>query len=188
MKTTPLPLDGVLLIELDLHGDERGFFIERFNVDRFRANGLPCEFVQDNHSRSRPGVIRGLHFQHTPAQGKLVGVTRGRVWDVVVDIRPNSTTFGQSYGTELTDMNGKLLWVPPGFAHGFCVLGDTPADMLYKVDAAYNQKGEAGILWNDPALDIEWPINEPIVSARDQTMPTFAEHRAAQTATFGHSR
>ncbi len=187
MKTTQVHLDGVLVIELDLHGDERGFFVERFNVDRFRSHGLPCEFVQDNHSRSSPGVLRGLHYQHTPAQGKLVGVTRGRVWDVVVDIRPDAATFGQSYGTELTDMNGKLVWVPPGFAHGFCVLGDTPADMLYKVDAAYNPKGEAGILWNDPALGIEWPIGDPTVSARDQTMPTFAEHRAAQAALGGRS-
>ena len=188
MKTTRLHLECVVLIELVLHGAERGFFIERFNVDRFRANGLPCEFVQDNHSRSSPGVLRGLHYQHTPAQGKLVGVTRGRVWDVVVDIRPHAPTFGQSYGTELTDMNGKLLWVPPGFAHGFCVLGDTPADMLYKVDTAYNPKGEAGILWNDPALGIEWPISDPTVSARDQTMPTFAEHLAAQTTTSERSR
>jgi dTDP-4-dehydrorhamnose 3,5-epimerase len=180
MTIFPAPLDGVLLIELDVHGDERGFFIERFNLDRFRAHGLPSAFVQDNHSRSAPGVLRGLHFQHTPPQSKLVGVTRGRVWDVVVDIRPGSATIGQSYEVELTDMNGKLLWVPAGFAHGFCVLGDTPADMLYKVDAPYSPNGEGGILWNDPDLGIDWPIREPVVSGRDQTMPTFAEHRAAQ--------
>ncbi len=179
MKATPLPLEGLLLIELDVHGDERGFFIERFNLTRFREIGLPVDFVQDNHSRSCPGVVRGLHYQRTPAQGKLVGVTRGRIWDVVVDIRPASTTCGQTCATELSDMNGRLLWVPPGFAHGFCVLGDTPADMLYKVNAPYNPDGEKGILWNDPALAIAWPISDPIVSRRDRVMPTWAEHCAA---------
>lgn len=180
MKITRLPLDGLLLIELDVHGDERGFFVERFSRARFRDHGLPCEFAQDNHSRSSPGVLRGLHYQHEPAQGKLVGVTRGRVWDVVVDIRPTSPTLGQHYSTELTDMNGRLLWVPPGFAHGFCVLGDTPADMLYKVDAPYNAAGEGGILWNDPGLGLTWPITNPLVSARDRTMPTFADQQAGQ--------
>jgi dTDP-4-dehydrorhamnose 3,5-epimerase len=182
MKITTLPLDGLLLIELDVHGDERGFFVERFSRDRFSAEGLPSEFVQDNHSRSSPGVLRGLHYQHEPAQGKLVGVARGRVWDVVVDIRAGSATLGQHYATELTDMNGKLLWVPSGFAHGFCVLGDTPADMLYKVDVPYNAKGEGGLLWNDRELGVTWPITDPLVSARDQTLPTFAMHRAGQAA------
>jgi dTDP-4-dehydrorhamnose 3,5-epimerase len=182
MKITRLPLDGLLLVELDVHGDRRGFFVERFNREHFRDHGLPCEFVQDNHSRSSPGVLRGLHYQHDPAQGKLVGVTRGQVWDVVVDIRPTSSTLGQHYATELTDMNGRLLWVPPGFAHGFCVLGDTPADMLYKVDAPYNAAGEGGILWNDSELAVAWPINDPVVSARDRTMPAFAEHQAANNA------
>ena len=138
MKVTRLELDGLLLIEIDVHGDERGFFVERFNIDRFRAQGLPADFVQDNHSRSRPGVVRGLHYQHTPAQGKLVGVTRGRIFDVVLDIRPDSPTYGQTESGELSDMNGRLLWIPSGFAHGFCVLGDTPADLLYKVDVPYN--------------------------------------------------
>ena len=180
MKVTRLELDGLLLIELDVHGDERGFFIERFNLERFRAAGLPTDFVQDNHSRSRPGVIRGLHYQHTPAQGKLVGVTWGRIFDVVLDIRPDSPTYGQTRSTELSDMDGRLLWVPRGFAHGFCVLDDTPADLLYKVDSPYSPDGESGILWNDPELAIAWPAHNPIVSARDQTMPTFAQHRLAQ--------
>ena len=179
MKVTRLELDGLLLIELDVHGDERGFFVERFNLERFRAEGLPSDFVQDNHSRSRPGVVRGLHYQHTPAQGKLVGVTKGRIFDVVLDIRPDSATYGQTSSTELSDMNGRLLWVPRGFAHGFCVLDDTPADLLYKVDAPYNPQGEGGIRWNDPALEIAWPVRDPIVSARDQAMPTLAEHRRA---------
>ena len=183
MKVTRLELDGLLLIEIDVHGDERGFFVERFNIDRFRAQGLPADFVQDNHSRSRPGVVRGLHYQHTPAQGKLVGVTRGRIFDVVLDIRPDSPTYGQTESGELSDINGRLLWVPSGFAHGFCVLGDTPADLLYKVDVPYNPDGEGGILWNDPDLAIAWPVQDPIVSARDQTMPTFAEHRLVQRPT-----
>ena len=182
MKVTRLTLDGLLLIELDVNGDERGFFVERFNLERFQAEGLPTHFVQDNHSRSRPGVVRGLHYQHTPAQGKLVGVTCGRIFDVVLDVRLDSTTYGQTHTTELSDMNGRLLWVPCGFAHGFCVLGDTPADLLYKVDAPYNPDGEDGILWNDPKLAIAWPAERPIVSARDQAMPTFAEHRRAQQA------
>jgi|TARA_B100002003_G_scaffold239346_1_gene258611 dTDP-4-dehydrorhamnose 3,5-epimerase len=176
MRVTRLDIDGLLLIELDVHGDERGFFVERFNLERFRAAGLPTDFVQDNHSRSRPGVVRGLHYQHTPAQGKLVGVTRGRIFDVVVDIRPDSPTFGQTHSTELSDMNGRLLWVPHGFAHGFCVLDDTPADLFYKADAPYNPDGEDGILWNDPALAIAWPVKDPIVSARDQAMRTLATH------------
>ena len=127
-------------------------------------------------------MVRGLHYQHTPAQGKLVGVTCGRIFDVVLDVRLDSTTYGQTHTTELSDMNGRLLWVPCGFAHGFCVLGDTPADLLYKVDAPYNPDGEDGILWNDPKLAIAWPAERPIVSARDQAMPTFAEHRRAQQA------
>jgi dTDP-4-dehydrorhamnose 3,5-epimerase len=180
MKVTRLEIGGLRLIELDVHGDERGFFVERFNLERFRAEGLPVDFVQDNHSRSRPGVVRGLHYQHTPTQGKLVGVTRGRIFDVAVDIRPDSPTYGQTASGELSDMNGRLLWVPHGFAHGFCVLGDTPADLLYKVNAPYSPDGEGGILWNDPELAIAWPVENPIVSARDQTMPTFAEHRLRQ--------
>ena len=186
MKTTQLKLDGLVLIELDVHGDERGFFIERFNRSQFRSGGLPVDFVQDNHSRSQPGVIRGLHYQHNPAQGKLVGVTCGRVWDVVLDIRPDSTTYGQTYTTELSDLNGTLLWVPPGFAHGFCVLGDTPADVLYKVDTPYNPANEGGILWNDPTLAIPWPIAAPIVSDRDQRMPTFREHEAVRNPLGGN--
>jgi dTDP-4-dehydrorhamnose 3,5-epimerase len=177
MHTTQLALDGLRLIELDVHGDERGFFIERFNLEKFQTEGLPSAFVQDNHSRSLPGVVRGLHYQHTPPQGKLVGVMRGLIWDVVVDIRPGSATFGESCSVELSDMNGRLLWVPPGFAHGFCVLDDTPADLLYKVDTPYNPDGEAGILWSDQTLNIPWPIRDPIVSTRDQAMPTFAAHR-----------
>lgn len=176
MKVTDLPLQGLKLIELRLHSDERGFFVERFNREKLRGSGLPEEFAQDNHSRSLPGVLRGLHFQARPAQGKLVGVTRGRIWDVAVDLRRDSATFGKHYAVELSDSNGKLLWIPPGFAHGFCVLGDEPADVLYKVDTPYSSESEGGILWSDPDLDIRWPIDQPIVSKRDADLPSFAAY------------
>src|SRR5690242_6720667 len=167
MQVVPTKLDGVKIVELKVHGDKRGFFVERFNHDRFKEAGLPTEFAQDNHSRSAPGVVRGLHFQHTPPQGKLVGCVRGSSYDVAVDVRPSSPTFGQHVGVELSDTNGKLLWVPAGFAHGFSVLGDGPADVMYKVTALYNAPGEQGILWNDPALGINWQVKNPILSERD---------------------
>jgi dTDP-4-dehydrorhamnose 3,5-epimerase len=179
MKVTHLGIEGVLLIELVVHHDGRGFFVERFQVERFREQGLPTELVQDNQNRSRPGVLRGLHYQHTPPQGKLVGVTRGRIWDVAVDIRADSPTFGRCVGAELSDENGRLLWIPPGFAHGFCVLGDEPADVLYKVDALYNPRGEGGIAWDDPDLAVPWPIDDPVISDRDRSLPGFAEYRAS---------
>lgn len=179
MQAIECPIEGLLLIELALHGDERGFFVERFNAEAFGEIGLPNKFVQDNHSRSAPGVLRGMHYQHNPEQGKLVGVTRGRVWDVAVDIRKESPTFGHYYGVELSDMNGLLFWMPPGFAHGFCVLGDEPADMLYKVTAPYNPLGEGGIRFDDEELDIRWPeVKSPIVSQRDQNQPAFREYAA----------
>lgn len=177
MKAVPLEISGLLLIELPVHGDQRGFFVERYREERFRDAGLPAHFIQDNHSRSSPGVLRGLHYQFDPPQGKLIGVVRGRIWDVAVDIRTDSPTFGRHVGFELSDMNGRLLWVPPGFAHGFCVLGDEPADVLYKVAAPYNPAGEGGIAWNDPELEVPWPITAPIVSARDETLPRFDRYK-----------
>lgn len=182
MKATPLELDGLLLVELEVHGDSRGFFTERFRQDRFNDLGILSNFVQDNHSRSAPGVLRGLHFQYDPPQGKLVGVTRGIIWDVAVDIRPGSPTCGRSLGVELSDINGRLLWIPPGFAHGFCVLGDESADVVYKVDAYYNPDGEAGLFWADPALAISWPVAEPQVSARDRELQSFGSYLAAPVA------
>ena len=182
MKVTPLALGGLLLVELDVHADERGFFVERFHLDRFRRHGLPTRFVQDNHSRSRPGVLRGLHFQRDPPMGKLVGALRGRVWDVVVDIRPGSPTFGRHFGTELSGESGRMLWVPPGFAHGMCVLGDEPADFFYKTDCAYDPAGEGGINWADPELAIGWPVQGPVVSERDRRLPSFADYRARALA------
>ncbi|HEU4390650.1 MAG TPA: dTDP-4-dehydrorhamnose 3,5-epimerase [Blastocatellia bacterium] len=178
MKVTRSDIEGLLVIDLDARRDERGFFVERFSQERFRANGLPTEFVQDNHSRSAPRVLRGLHFQHNPPQGKLIGVCRGRIWDVVVDIRPDSPTYGHTASFELVERKPQLLWVPAGFAHGFCVLGDEPADVLYKVDVSYNASGEGGILWNDPDLAIRWPLADPQISPRDQNLPRFAEYRA----------
>lgn len=173
------PLDGLLLIELKVLGDSRGFFVERFHAGKFAELGLPSHFVQDNHSRSAPRVLRGLHYQNDPAQGKLVGVIRGRVWDVAVDIRKNSPTFGRYYGVELSGDNGMLFWIPPGFAHGFCVLGDEPADMLYKVTAPYNAQGEGGIRFDDPRIGVRWPVTDPIISARDTALMSLDEYAAS---------
>ena len=175
MKVRKLDLEGLLVIELDVHRDDRGFFLERFHQDEFRKLNVPLEFKQDNHSRSAPRVLRGLHFQIDPPQGKLIGVTRGRIWDVAVDIRPDSQTFGKHLGIELNESNPQLLYMPPGFAHGFCVLGNEDADVFYKTSTTYNQKGEGGIRWDDPELDISWPIKEPLVSDRDQSLGSLAQ-------------
>jgi dTDP-4-dehydrorhamnose 3,5-epimerase len=175
MKLLPTPLPDLLLIQLDVHGDERGFFVERYHEEKLAALGLRERFVQDNHSRSAPGVVRGLHWQTAPPMGKLVGVTRGRIWDVAVDVRPGSPTRGKHFAVELSDLGGQLLWIPPGFAHGFCVLGSEPADLLYKCTALYNPQGEHGIRWDDPDLKIPWPVSSPTLSARDRALPSFAE-------------
>ncbi len=178
MQIIDCPIEGLKIVELKVFGDRRGFFVERFSEPKFAEMGLPTRFIQDNHSRSAPNVLRGLHYQKNPEQGKLVGVTRGRVWDVAVDIRPNSKTFGQYYGVELSDENGRLFWIPAGFAHGFCVLGDEPVDMQYKVTGVYNPSGEGGILWDDKEINIEWPINNPTVSDRDKALMSFAEYKS----------
>lgn len=172
------PMEGLKVVELKKFGDARGFFVERFHAERFKEAGLPYEFAQDNHSRSAPGVLRGLHFQMSPAQGKLVGVTRGCVWDVAVDIRPESPTFGQYYGVELSDENAQLLWIPPGFAHGFCVMGTEPVDMFYKVTGKYNPQGEGGIRFDDPEINIPWPLKNPTISERDTKLASFKEFKA----------
>ena len=177
-SVVPLEIEGLVLIQLALHGDERGFFTERFNLERFSEHLLPTSFVQDNHSRSAPGTLRGLHFQHSPPQGKLVGVTRGRILDVAVDIRLGSATYGKNVAVELSDVNGRLLWVPAGFAHGFCVVGNQPADVVYKVDSHYAVTGEGGIRWDDKQLAIKWPVMKPVVSDRDQNLATFADYTA----------
>lgn len=164
-------------MELNVLGDERGFFIERFHEEKFAKLGLPTHFLQDNHSRSGPNILRGLHYQFDQPQGKLVGVIRGKIWDVAVDVRPNSPTFGQSFGIELSDSNGTLLWVPPGFAHGFCTLDEPLTDVYYKVTSLYNAQGEGGIAWNDPELYVKWPTTTPQLSERDKNQQSFAQYK-----------
>lgn len=170
MKIIDTALPEVKRITLDVFRDARGFFTERYSETALAALGITERFVQDNHSRSLPGVVRGLHFQHAPMQGKLVGVVHGRILDVAVDVRPHSPRFGQHVAVELA-ADTELLWIPPGFAHGFCVLGDVPADVFYKVTAAYHAAGESGIRYDHVA----WPVETPILSDRDRALPTLAE-------------
>jgi dTDP-4-dehydrorhamnose 3,5-epimerase len=166
IKTTPLA--GLMVIEPRVFADSRGFFLETFQSARYRAAGLPVEWVQDNLSRSVRGTLRGLHYQRHHPQGKLVYVTSGAVWDVAVDVRRSSPTFGQWHAEELTDQNHRQMYLPPGFAHGFCVLSDT-ADFAYKCTDVYRPEDERTLLWNDPAVGIPWPSIEPrILSAKDQ--------------------
>lgn len=174
MKAIPTAIPEVMVIEPKVFGDVRGFFYESFNQAAFNAaTGTAFEFVQDNHSRSSKGVLRGLHYQLTPhAQGKLVRVVRGAVWDVAVDIRQNSATFGQWVGQELTEDNHKQFWIPPGFAHGFVVLSDS-ADFLYKTTNYYAPQSDRGLLWNDPDIGIAWPDlgMELLLSDKDHKQP-----------------
>jgi dTDP-4-dehydrorhamnose 3,5-epimerase len=181
VKILDTPLPGVLLLEPRVFRDDRGFFLETFNAARFAEHGLPSEFVQDNHSRSARHVLRGLHYQRRHPQGKLVSVVRGEIWDVAVDIRDGSPTFGRSFAMTLDEDSRRLLWIPPGFAHGFCVLSDG-ADVLYKCTALYDAADDRGIRWDDPALGIEWPIAEPILSAKDRALPSLAEAAGALPA------
>jgi len=167
-------LDGVVLLEPDVHGDERGFLVEIFSAPAWRELGVDVDFVQDNHSRSREGILRGLHFQTAPGQAKLVRCSRGRIWDVAVDLRPDSPTYGRWEGHELDDGLHRQLFVPAGFAHGFCVLSEI-ADVHYKLSSLYDPATEAGIAWDDPEVGVEWPIDEPQVSERDRTAPRLAE-------------
>ena len=172
---TPLP--GVLVLEPRVFRDERGFFLETFSTRESRGSGVPEVFVQDNHSRSSRGVLRGLHYQLNSPQGKLVHVARGAVFDVAVDIRTGSPHFGEWFGIELNDDNLKSLWVPPGFAHGFCVLSDF-ADVTYKCTDLYDGKDDRGIVWNDPRISIRWPTETPIVSQKDAGYEGLSESRA----------
>jgi dTDP-4-dehydrorhamnose 3,5-epimerase len=179
MKVTELQISGLKLLEIPIFRDNRGFFAERYNDKVFAGAGVPERLVQFNHSRSVPGVLRGLHFQREPMQGKLVSVVRGKIWDVAVDIRKGSPTFGKHVGVELNSEEGKLLWIPAGFAHGFCVLGDEPADVVYQVDNYFNQKADSGFRWDDRDVAICWPIQNPTLSARDLGLPSF--HSIAET-------
>ena len=176
MKVTPTAIDGVVILEPKVFGDERGFFLESFNQQAFnQAVGQDTCFVQDNHSRSARGVLRGLHGQREPhAQGKLVRVTQGSVFDVAVDVRPGSPTCGQWVGVELSGSNHRQLWLPPGLAHGFLVTSDS-ADFLYKTTAYYHPGAEFSIRWDDPTLAIAWPLSgiTPALSAKDAAAPLF---------------
>ena len=169
MKVIHSKLKGCVIIEPQVFGDERGFFLETFQAARYEQEaGIDLVFVQDNHSRSASRVLRGLHFQKTKPQGKLVRVVRGEVYDVALDIRKGSPTFGEWEGVILSEDNKKQFWVPPGFAHGFVVLSDT-ADFEYKCTDYYDPSDEGSILWSDPDLDISWPIADPLLSAKDQS-------------------
>ena len=156
MKVSECAIAGPLLIEPKVFGDDRGFFLESWNAQTFRDVGLDCAFVQDNHSRSSRGVLRGLHFQKPNPQGRLVRVINGAVWDVVVDLRRSSTTFGQWFGIELSAANKRIFWIPVGFAHGFLTLEDH-TDFLYKCTAPYTPENEHTLAWNDPTVGIDWP-------------------------------
>ena len=168
------PLSGVLLIEPRVFEDERGFFMETFNADDFANAGLPVTFVQDNHSRSSQNVLRGLHYQYPQWQGKLVRTILGEIFDVAVDIRRDSPTFGEWYGATLTDTNKQQLYIPPGFAHGFCVMSEF-ADVVYKCTTLYKPSDDAAVRWNDPEVGIDWPIENPLVSPKDAAAQTLQD-------------
>ena len=177
MKISHSKLEGCVIIEPRVFGDERGFFLETFQAVRYEQEaGIDLPFVQDNHSRSARGVLRGLHFQKTKPQGKLVRVVRGEVYDVAVDIRKGSATFGEWEGVTLSEDNKKQFWVPPGFAHGFVVLSDT-ADFEYKCTDYYDPSDEGCILWSDPDLDIPWPIANPVLSTKDESAKRLVDLR-----------
>ncbi len=174
MKATELSLPGLLLVESPVAEDERGRFFESWHQRKFRDIGIGDDFVQDNQSRSHRGVLRGLHAQLRVPQGKLVRVLEGEIFDVAVDIRPDSPTFGRSESVVLSAASLNQLWMPPGFAHGFYVLSDV-AEVFYKCTALYDPADEIGIRWNDPVLGIDWPLASPVLSAKDADLPTLAE-------------
>jgi dTDP-4-dehydrorhamnose 3,5-epimerase len=178
MNIIKTKLHGVVIIEPKVFGDERGFFLETFHNDRYRDAGIDITFVQDNHSRSSEGVLRGLHFQRTKPQGKLVRVVRGEVFDVAVDIRKGSVTFGQWEGVILSEENKRQFYVPPGFAHGFVTLSKT-ADFEYKCSDYYDPSDEGAIRWNDPDIGIDWPVTLPKLSEKDEIAPLFKEFKKA---------
>ena len=178
LNVIPTPLDGAFILEPKVFGDARGFFMESYNRRDFaEATGLDLDFVQDNHSRSRRGVLRGLHYQIKQPQGKLVRVVRGAVFDVAVDIRRSSPTFGRWAGVELSEDNQRQFWIPPGFAHGFLVLSES-ADFLYKASDWYAPEHERSIAWDDPAIGVEWPLQDigtPLLSDKDRAAPALAQ-------------
>lgn len=173
MKVETCSLEGILLIESKVYADERGFFLESYERERYLAAGIAEEFVQDNHSRSARNVLRGLHFTRSKPQAQLLTVMRGTIFDVVVDIRKGSPSFGRWFGTELSDKGPRQIYMPHGFAHGFCVLSEY-ADLHYKVSQRYDPEDEGGLLWNDRDVKIQWPIRQPIISQRDLLHPTLS--------------
>ncbi|NPV00513.1 MAG: dTDP-4-dehydrorhamnose 3,5-epimerase [Brevinematales bacterium] len=176
MKVQAGAIEGTLIITPDIFEDERGFFLESYNRDKFAQFGIDIHFAQDNHSKSVRNTLRGLHYQTHPGQAKLVRVVHGAIWDVAVDIRPGSPTLGKWFGLELSAKNKQMFFIPVGLAHGFCVTSET-AEVLYKVGSVYNPQTEAGLMWNDPDIGIEWPVAEPVLSNRDMNNPGFKEYK-----------
>jgi dTDP-4-dehydrorhamnose 3,5-epimerase len=174
-RRLPTELEGVVLIEPTVHGDERGFFVETFRDSEFEELGIDAQFVQDNHSRSGARVLRGIHLQR--GQAKLVRCPKGRIFDVVVDLRPDSPTYKSWEGYELDDVDHRQLFIPDGFGHGFCVLSDS-ADVLYRISSYYDPELERGIAWDDPEIAVDWPIRDPVLSDRDQRAPRLSEVEA----------
>jgi dTDP-4-dehydrorhamnose 3,5-epimerase len=177
MKVEATALDGVVVVEPRVFEDARGFFFESFHADRYASAGLPARFVQDNHSRSAPGTLRGLHYQLKRAQGKLVRAVRGSIFDVAVDIRRGSPTFGRWVGVVLSAENKRQLYIPPGYAHGFCVPSEV-SEVEYKCTDFYVPDDEHGIAWNDPTVGIVWPVTNPLLSERDRAFAPLSEERA----------
>lgn len=172
MKVIAKPFEGIMVLEPDRFEDSRGFFLESFERERYRELGITEDFVQDSHSRSKRNVLRGLHFTRNRPQAQILTVMRGRIFDVVVDIRKGSPTFGKWVGTELSDEGPRQIYMAQGFAHGFCVLSEY-ADLHYKVSQLYDQNDDWGLRWNDPDIGIKWPISMPVISDRDRNHPLF---------------
>jgi dTDP-4-dehydrorhamnose 3,5-epimerase len=182
VQITKTSIPECLLLEPHVFGDERGFFLESWNASTFAAAGLDLQFVQDNHSRSQQGVLRGLHYQIVAPQGKLVRVTRGSVFDVAVDLRRSSQSFGRWVGVELTEQNHRMFWVPPGFAHGFLVTSES-ADFQYKCTTCYAPEHDRSLKWDDPAIGIDWPVvsnQSPTLSEKDEAAPLLCDAECFQ--------
>ena len=181
MKFLSTAIPEVIVVEPDVYRDDRGFFLETYHQERYRDGGLPGDFVQDNHSYSVQGTLRGLHAQLRNPQGKLVRAVLGEIFDVAVDIRPGSPTFGRWVGETLSGDNFRQLWIPPGFAHGFCVLSET-AHVQYKCTTIYDREDEIGLVWDDPEIGIAWPLESPLLSPKDKAAPRLADimHKLAE--------
>jgi dTDP-4-dehydrorhamnose 3,5-epimerase len=175
MELERLPIDGLCIVHPRVFDDDRGFFFESYNQDKFRRLGIDLNWAQDNHARSIKGTVRGLHFQSGRGQAKLARCARGRLWDVAVDIRPGSPTLGRWHAVELTEDNKNIFFIPAGFAHGYCALSDV-AEALYKCDSVYDPALESEIAWNDPDIGIDWPEKNPVLSKRDQSAQSLREY------------